>query len=209
MVYGLWFMVYGLWFMVYGLWFMDNTPLALVSDDEFLELVQQQIPAIHQMLRQYRLNADDIADIVQNTMIAAYIGKKRFTPDAPLIIWLIKIARHQLYNWIRSEKRKGNRNPLRMELSELNEEEYAGARRKEEFLEIMQYDLSQLLSALPADVQELILLIYIQGRSYEELAAEWNCTASSLKMRVRRGLDTMRGIVRKEEMWMEKQKKQG
>ena len=195
--------------MVYGLWFMDNTPLALVSDDEFLELVQQQIPAIHQMLRQYRLNADDIADIVQNTMIAAYIGKKRFTPDAPLIIWLIKIARHQLYNWIRSEKRKGNRNPLRMELSELNEEEYAGARRKEEFLEIMQYDLSQLLSALPADVQELILLIYIQGRSYEELAAEWNCTASSLKMRVRRGLDTMRGIVRKEEMWMEKQKKQG
>lgn len=87
----------------------------------------------------------------------------------------------------------------------MNEEEYAGARRKEEFLEIMQYDLSQLLSALPADVQELILLIYIQGRSYEELAAERNCTASSLKMRVRRGLDTMREIVRKEEMWIKRQ----
>lgn len=113
---------------------MDAVLPTHYSEDEFLELVQQQVRSLRHWLYQYLQNKQDRDDVLQNTVIAAWIGREHFTPDAPILAWLQRIAKRQLCNWVRSEQRKGKRHPLRMEFTE---EWHSSAERNREFLEIV------------------------------------------------------------------------
>ena len=53
-----------------------------------------------------------------------------------------------------------------------------------------------ILSRLPADQRELFLLRYVEDLSYEDMAAITGVGVSALKMRVKRGLEQLRQLLR-------------
>lgn len=181
---------------------MDIIPSSLGSEHEFMALVWQQMPALRHWLRQYLKSKDDQDDVLQATMIAAWIGYKHFTPYVHIRIWLQRIAKRQMLNWLRSEQRKGRLHPLRVMLDEEEHDRGENA----EFLEILHADLSRLLAILPIDTQRLIFSIYIAGYSYVEIAEDRGSSVSSLKMKVKRGIEEMREVVKEEERRLNKGK---
>jgi len=176
---------------------MEITPPVRYSDDELLELIQREVRAVRYWLYQYLRDTQDQDDVIQNTLIAAWINSKHSAPNAPIPAWLKRIAWWQLQDWIQNEKRKGKLNPLRVEF---NEELHSPEVATKEFSEIINSDLAKLLSILPEDTQQLIIKIHITGDNYPSIAKEQGCTESSLKMRVKRGMDKMRELARKEGM---------
>ncbi|MBL7987256.1 MAG: sigma-70 family RNA polymerase sigma factor [Chlorobi bacterium] len=162
-------------------------------NDEFLEFIARQMRSIHHWLGRYLPEPEDRKDVLQNTLIAAWFASKNLTPDTPIVAWLHQIAKHQLSNWMRREKRKGPLHPSRVKL---DEECIAALQEGEEFIEVVNMDLSRLLSILPLETQKLILQIHLEGYSYGEIAEQQGCTVSSIKMKVHRGMEKMKKVAR-------------
>jgi RNA polymerase sigma-70 factor, ECF subfamily len=117
-------------------------------------------------------------DLVQNTLVKACDLRNRFEPGTCLQAWLFTILKNDFH----TEHRKRQR--------EVEDVEGAYAARlttlPEQLDELELQDLSEALSKLPAWQREVLLLVGVEGMSYEEIAARQHVTVGTVKSRVNR-----------------------
>ncbi|WP_114946299.1 sigma-70 family RNA polymerase sigma factor [Microvirga calopogonii] len=117
-------------------------------------------------------------DLVQSTLLKACDRRNRFEPGTCLQAWLFTILKNDFH----TEHRKRQR--------EVEDVEGAYAARlialPEQLDELELQDLLQALSKLPAWQREVLLLVGVEGLSYEEIAARQHVTVGTVKSRVNR-----------------------
>ncbi|MBS1063249.1 sigma-70 family RNA polymerase sigma factor [Gluconobacter wancherniae] len=123
-------------------------------------------------------------DLVQDAVCNALAAQDSFIPGTNFSAWMHRILRNRFISDLR--KRRDT-----TDIDDVPASSFASAPTHEDSLALK--DLSMALSRLPADQREALVMVVIQGMSYEDLALATNCavgTAKSRVFRARRQLET-------------------
>ena len=125
-------------------------------------------------------------DLVQETVLRALVHSDQFTPGTNLQAWLMTILRNAYFSEKRRERRLVQVEPetaAALPVPDAQQEWSAEMR-----------EVAQHFDALPPVQRQALLLIGVQGLSYQQAAAIANCAVGTMKSRVsraRRHLETM------------------
>lgn len=153
--------------------------------DAFTEIVESyQIPIVRYL---YRLVGDeDIArDLAQDTFIQAYKGIKNTSRDLQLRPWLFKIATNNTRQYYR-RKRILNFIPF----VDHRTPEIPSQYRTKDIEENI--DVRAALRKVPLNIRTCLVLHFVEGFKYREIASALGIKEDAVRMRVARGKDMFR-----------------
>jgi RNA polymerase sigma-70 factor (ECF subfamily) len=147
-------------------------------------------------------NADEAADLTQETFIRAYEAYSRFRGTSEAVYpWLCRIAVNNCKNKFREQSRRRQFEPVSLDSSpgsdadgscfEIGDETLNPANvleRKE-----LDEKVQEAISALPPDYRTVLVLRDMQGLTYKEIADATGLSLDNVKVRLFRG----RGVVRR------------
>jgi RNA polymerase sigma factor (sigma-70 family) len=167
----------------------------------FVALYRLHSPAVVAFLLRRTGDPDVAADLTAETFAAALAGVQRFDPArGPAVAWLFGIARHQLALWQR-RGRVDERARRRMGMERLEptpaalERLVATAER-----ESTAVALREALDELPAEQRTAVTARVVDGRGYDDIAAESGTSEPAARQRVSRALARLRAGLSKEEL---------
>ena len=126
----------------------------------FGELITRYAPILERVLRRFGPSKDQLADLVQQTLLQLHRARNDFRPDCELRPWLMSIA----FNLAREQLRRARRRP-EAELDAAAEIKHAREPKEQHRFEIRR-DLSRALQQLPSDQQEVVRLHFVEELSF-------------------------------------------
>jgi len=140
-----------------------------------------------------------VADIVQETFLAAARSARNFRPDrGTLWVWLWIIARRQVALYYRKQKPQIVLNQARQWWAGLDGEKFdwidAKADMPPDILESQELAVlvRLALSELPGDYQTLLLAKYVDNRQAEEIAEQIDCSETAVRSKLARARKAFR-----------------
>ena len=165
------------------------------SDERLVDLVRAGYePAFEAIVARYRrallrycerfLSEERAEDVVQQSFVNAYDSMLRHSGELKLRPWLYRIAHNTALNALR------DRGLTHEEL----DENYDGVERPDQAFDRRQglRDVILAVQALPERQRDAIVLRELEGRSYEEIAAELGVTGGSVRQLLNRARTTLR-----------------
>lgn len=144
----------------------------------------------------YRLTnrGEKSEDMVQMTFYRMLKYREAYRGEGKFIYWMYSIAKNI---WLDTSRKKDiidygdrDRTVLNVPDQQKSGEELMIATERKQLLKLA-------LKQLAPDKREAIVLSKFQGLKYQEIAALSNCTESTVKSRIRRGLLELRAIMNK------------
>lgn len=166
----------------------------------FDTLVDRYSPDIYALLYRLTENAEEAADLTQDTFMRALRSIKGFRGDAELKTWLYRIAINESRNRFRWWKRRKRDQMISLDATigdsdtrlsdtlidrSISPEDAALAEERE-------YALKAVLMDLPDVFREAVVLCDIEGLTYEETAAALGVSIGTVKSRISRGRTELR-----------------
>ena len=149
---------------------------------------QEQVISILPKLRIQALaltrNRSAAEDLVQDAVCNALSAHASFIPGTNFPAWMHRIVRNRFISNLRKRRDTAN-------IVDLPESSFATNASHEDRLVLKELD--RVITRLPADQREALLMIVLHGMSYEALAEATGCavgTAKSRVFRARRQLET-------------------
>ena len=174
--------------------------LKIGEADAFDALVVRYSADIYAVIFRLTQDAEEAADLTQETFLSALKAIKKFRGEADLKTWLVRIAINESRNrfrwWTRRRREKTfsidapmgeNETPFSETVSSnsANPEETILQREREN-------RLTKALSDLPEIFREAVVLCDIEGLSYEEIASALEVNIGTVKSRIARGREELR-----------------
>jgi RNA polymerase sigma-70 factor (ECF subfamily) len=154
----------------------------------FERLVTEYEKAVYAIAQRMTGNAEDAADMTQETFIKAYNSLQSFRGDSKFSVWLYRIASNVCLDFLRSRSRKPTVS-LSVEDDEGEEGQLDIADESQSPEILMERGLTRDavrrgLDTLPPDYRQILLLREIQGLSYDEIAAVLEIEVGTVKSRI-------------------------
>lgn len=152
---------------------------------QFLDEIAASVPALRRYARALTRDADRADDLVQDCLERAIDKQRLWAPTGPLQAWLFKI----LLNLYRNDTRRERRRGVHVPIDALVVEPAVPAPQPGR---IALAEMSRALDTLPADQREALLLVVLEGVSYEEAATILGIPAGTLMSRLSRARAALR-----------------
>ena len=154
----------------------------------FEDLVTEYEKNVYSLTLRMTGNAEDAADMTQETFIKAYNSLSSFRGDSKFSVWLYRIATNVCLDFLRSRSRKPTVS-LSMEDDDGEEVELDIADDSQSPERLLERGLTRDavrrgLKALSAEYRQILLLREIQGLSYEEIADVLSLEVGTVKSRI-------------------------
>jgi RNA polymerase sigma-70 factor, ECF subfamily len=159
---------------------------------EYHRLVEQQIPRLRRYARALTRNRDRADDLVQDTLSRALIKEQCWQPGTNLTAWLFTIMHNQNVNNVRRDVRESAVVDIERVSTALPATTDPSASRK-------LVELDRALAQLPLDQRQVILLVGLEGMSYEDAAGILSVPVGTVRSRLSRGRDALRKLLDMEE----------
>ncbi|MFW6174651.1 MAG: RNA polymerase sigma factor [Chloroflexota bacterium] len=160
--------------------------------DAFNELVARYRNLVFSAVLRMVRNHATAEDIAQEAFISAYRNIKGMRGDN-FRAWVLRIARNATYDAIRRHNRRPE-DSMDEQVVTLGETLSSGEESPQDYAE--RQDLSRRidagLSGLPPDQRMAVVLVDIEGMSYEETALAMDVSAGTVKSRLNRGRRKLR-----------------
>ncbi|MBF0876205.1 sigma-70 family RNA polymerase sigma factor [Gluconobacter cerevisiae] len=114
-------------------------------------------------------------DLVQDAVCNALAAQNSFIPGTNFSAWMHRILRNRFISDLRKRRET-------TDIDDVPASSFASPATHEDNLALK--DLSMALSRLPSDQREALVMVVIQGMSYEELAEATDCAVGTAKSRV-------------------------
>lgn len=150
------------------------------------------------LVMRYVRDPSEAEDIAQEAFIKAYRALPRFRGDSAFYTWIYRIAINTAKNYLAAR----SRSPIEYDLDGPDGEVAPDmqARMKDtatpEALALtdeIRSIVNAAIDQLPEDLRRAIVLRELEGKSYEEIAAEMNCPVGTVRSRIfraREAIDT-------------------
>lgn len=132
-------------------------------------------------------NREDAEEVVQDTFLRAYRALGRYEERERFGAWLLRI----LVNRARTVSAMGRRRE-KLFPDQIDETLPEAAEAHPAERAALREEMGRALDRLGPDQREAFLLHYVEGLSYEEMAAVTGSGVSALKMRVKRSCERLR-----------------
>ncbi len=148
--------------------------------DAFIQLIEEYKTALYKVAKTYLKNEEDVADVIQGTILSAYEHIGELKTVSYFKTWLIRILINHCTDVVRQQKRV-----VSMEQAE----EQTGT-----FLE-SDYEFYELIRELPEKDRTIFLLYYGECFNAREIAEllEWN--ENTVKSRLQRGRKKLKQVL--------------
>jgi RNA polymerase sigma-70 factor (ECF subfamily) len=155
---------------------------------EFHRLIEQQIPRLRRYARALTRNRDRADDLVQDTLGRA-LGKEQFwQPGTNLRAWLFTIMHNQNVNNVRRYIRESAELDIEQISPTLTATTDPTVTRK-------MFELERALAQLPLEQHQVILLVGLEGMSYEDTAGILTIPVGTVRSRLSRARDALRKLL--------------
>jgi RNA polymerase sigma-70 factor, ECF subfamily len=155
---------------------------------EFDDLVGREIPRLRRYARALTRNADRADDLVQDTLLRAIAKAHLWQPGTDLRAWLFTVMHNQYVNAVRRAIRDDNAVDIdQMSSSLVATTDPTGSRQLQE--------LDRALGRLPEEQRAVILLVGLEGMSYETAAEILSVPVGTVRSRLSRGRDALRRLM--------------
>lgn len=168
--------------------------------EAFDNLVTRYSADIYAVLFRITENAEEAADLTQETFLSALKAIRTFRGDSELKTWLFRIAVNHSRNrfrWWKRRKRESTISldaPVRDSESPISETLAGDEVSAEEI--VLRHEreaaIRGALMELPEIYRETIVLCDIEGLTYEEIAAALDINIGTVKSRIARGREELR-----------------
>jgi RNA polymerase sigma-70 factor, ECF subfamily len=153
-------------------------------------LVDEYKSPIYNLAYRMTGNLEDADDLTQETFIRAYQYLWRYDTSKKFFTWLYTLALNLIRNHLR-KKNKYNRSS-----EELSENLLADKNPSPETELIETQEISVYLLRLEDESRALLIMKFHQGLSFEEIAQITGKSLSAVKMRIYRGLEKLKGLLK-------------
>ena len=154
---------------------------------EFARMLEAQIPRLRRYARALTRDIVRADDLVQSCLTRAVAKQHLWQPGTNLRAWLFTILHNQHVNDVRRSVREASSIEL-SEAPQLTVQSNVMAS-----LELR--DLETALGKLQPEQREVILLVGLEGMSYEEVAAVLEIPVGTVRSRLSRGRDQLRQLM--------------
>jgi RNA polymerase sigma-70 factor (ECF subfamily) len=156
---------------------------------EFLRQIEREIPFLKRSVRRWHRDGADADDLVQDTLVQAIANAHLWQPGTDLRAWLFTIMRNRFL----AVAIRGARSTAAMER--------IGAAQppppaEEGELRLILRDLTAALRRLPGNQRSAVLLIGVEGKSYNEAAQSMGTSVGAVRSHLARGRDRLRAALR-------------
>lgn len=145
--------------------------------EAFSQVVIKYQKQIYWQIRKMLISHEDTDDVLQNTLMKAWIGIEKFRGDSKLSTWLYRIAINETLTFLNNQRMKNLSSMLDMEdilLSKLEADRYFDGNEAEE-------KLQKAILTLP-DKQRLVFnMKYFEEKTYEEMEEILGTSVGALK----------------------------
>jgi RNA polymerase sigma-70 factor (ECF subfamily) len=184
----------------------------LLADADFVErlkngdslaydtLVTRYSGQIYGLLFRLTQDAEEAADLTQDTFLQVLRSVRKFRGDSELKTWLFRIAINESRNrfrWWKRRKRESTVSldaqpvrdglPLNETLADSSEDPERALIRRQE-----RERIERALNDLPLSFREAVVLCDVEGQSYQEIATILGINIGTVKSRIARGREEMR-----------------
>jgi RNA polymerase sigma-70 factor (ECF subfamily) len=159
---------------------------------EFHRLIEQQIPRLRRYARALTRNRERADDLVQDTLGRALIKEQFWQPGTNLRAWLFTIMHNQNVNNVRRDVRESGALDIETISVALPATTDPTASRQ-------MFELERALAQLPLEQRQVILLVGLEGMSYQDAAGILVIPVGTVRSRLSRGRDALRKLLDMEE----------
>ncbi|WP_245211697.1 sigma-70 family RNA polymerase sigma factor [Neoroseomonas oryzicola] len=165
-------------------------PVANAPVQGFHEELVALLPKLRVQALSLTRNRADADDLVQAALANALAAQHSFTPGTNLGAWMYRILRNRFI----SDRRRLRET---VDIDDTPAEAFARPGGQEDSLALR--ELRVELARLPADQRTALIMVTVQGMSYEEVAAAMGCAVGTAKCRVFRARRTLEARLMGEE----------
>lgn len=155
---------------------------------EFHRLIEQQIPRLRRYAQALTHNRERADDLVQDTLGRALIKEEFWRHGTNIRAWLFTIMHNQNVNNVRRDARGGVAVEIERVSGTLPAATDPTASRK-------MFELDRALGQLPLEQKQVILLVGLEGMSYEDTAGILDIPIGTVRSRLSRGRDALRKLL--------------
>lgn len=143
-----------------------------VSEKEFEQIVKEHKGTIYTVCYMFSDNADEVADLFQETLVNIWNGLPRFDGRSDIKTWIYRVALNTCISADRKKKTRRGSNAPGVNLFEGNE-------HGDGQIEMLHKCITRLQ---PFD--RAIVLLWLEDMSYEEIGAVVGITAKNVSVRL-------------------------
>ena len=156
----------------------------------FTQLVEHYYPRAMRFALQMRRSREDAEEAVQDTFLRVHDNLAGFRDDAPFDPWFFRI----LGNRCRTLLARRRRHHEVVEYGDLPSDA-ASPSTADLSHDDFSRDVQRALAELPAEQREAFLLRHVNEMEYDEMTIVTGAKGSTLRMRVKRAVDSLRGML--------------
>jgi RNA polymerase sigma-70 factor (ECF subfamily) len=158
--------------------------------DDFSTLLEQQIPRLRRYaFALHRSNRSRADDLVQDTLVRAIAKQHLWKPGSNLLGWLFTLMHNQNVNDVR---RSVAREGFSYAVGEFHDT-LASVNDTSSSLQLR--DLDRAMAKLPLEQQQIILLVALEGMSYEGVSKLVGIPIGTVRSRLSRGRMMLRQMM--------------
>lgn len=171
------------------------------DSDAFEQLVLRYQTQIYHLCLRMLGNAEDAADMTQETFLKAWRSMESFQLDAAFSTWLYRLASNCCLDLLRSQKRRPTVS-LVMEDAEGEEQSYEPADEGPSPEETVIYreersEIAQAMAQLDDEQRQVLTLRVVNDLSYAQIAEVLQVKEGTVKSRIARARENLRKNVLK------------
>ncbi len=152
--------------------------------EAFGELMERYEHRLSRYLSRFLADKDMIADVLQDTLVKAYVNIQSFDEAYTFSSWIYRIAHNEAVNMIKRKKAT----PFSWFEPEALVPYFAHHDRTEKEVdqEFLKKELEKVLATLPPHYREILILSYYEELSYKEIALILRIPVASVGVRINR-----------------------
>jgi RNA polymerase sigma-70 factor, ECF subfamily len=151
-------------------------------------LLEKEIPRLRRYARALTRDGSRADDLVQDTLVRAIAKQHRWQCGTNLRAWLFTIMHNQNVNVVRASVREG----IAAAVDEASPHLVA---RSDPTAALSLRDLDRALARIPAEQRAVLLLIGLEGITYEEAATILDVPIGTVRSRLSRGRESLRKLM--------------
>jgi len=155
---------------------------------EFNGLVEREIPRLRRYARALTRSADRADDLVQETLLRAISKSHLWQTGTDIRAWLFTIMHNHYVNMVR----RAMRDEATIDIEQMSSSLIAIT---DPTASSQLRELEQSLGRLPGEQREVILLVGLEGMSYETAAKVLSVPVRTVRSRLSRGRDALRRLM--------------
>lgn len=160
---------------------------------DLLVLKYQQ--KVHSIVSRFVRDADEVADVVQESFIKAYRAIPNFRGDSQFYTWLYRIAVNTAKNYLVSRSRR----PPASDVDVADAEYYSGSDYLKDlgtpennlFRDELEAVIVKAIADLPEDLRTAVTLREYEGLSYEGISEIMDCPVGTIRSRIFRAREAI------------------